>query len=156
MSSNRYNSDSNKSKSADSDVVDLTQSDESRHESESGSGPKVDENDPNRNQHVRPPASIPILKTNNDDGSNSSFYEDSHDSDDSGFDHLKKETKLHRAMNSFMNPNKGKICEFECHYCRCLIDEAVGRDVLKSMAKSDAESNKDCVSGKRKREETVN
>jgi hypothetical protein len=152
MSSNRYNSDSNKSKSADSDVVDLTQSDESRHESESGSGPKVDENDPNCNQHVRPPASIPILNTNNDnDGSDSSFYEDSHDSDDSGFDHLKKETKLHRAMNSFMNPNKGKICEFECHYCRRLIDNAAGRGVLKSTAESDAESDKDHVSGKRKR-----
>ena len=101
--------------------------------------------------HLATPT-IPILNTNNDnDGSDSSFYKDSHNSDASGFDHLKKETKLHRVMNSFMNPNKGKICEFECHYCRRLIDNAAGRGVLKSTAESDAESDKDHVSGKRKR-----
>ena len=102
--------------------------------------------------HLATPTIIPILNTNNNnDGSDSSFYKDSHNSDDSGFDHLKKETKLHRAMNSFMNPNKGKICEFECHYCRRFIDEVAGRGVLKSTAESDAESDKDHVSGKRKR-----
>jgi hypothetical protein len=59
--------------------------------------------------HLATPT-IPILNTNNDnDGSDSSFYKDSHNSDDSGFDHLKKETKLHRAMNSFMNPNKERF-----------------------------------------------